>query len=101
MKKSIFFLLCASMGLVATAQTINKENLIDECQRLYSDGEYTTALSLLERLDIEKLDKEKKQEAEQKELEDMAYNYAVDNSVCIRVFRVEKQAATEVVSVDV
>ena len=64
MKKSIFFLLCASMGLVATAQTINKENLIDECQRLYSDGEYTTALSLLERLDIEKLDKEKKQEAE-------------------------------------
>ena len=38
---------------------------------------------------------------EQKELEDMAYNYAVDNSVCIRVFRVEKQAATEVVSVDV
>ena len=64
MKRSIFFLLCASIGLVATAQDINKEKLIDECQRLYSDGEYTTALSLLERLDIEKLDKEKKQEAE-------------------------------------
>ena len=35
------------------------------------------------------------------ELEDMAYNYAVDNSVCIRVFSVENQAANEVVSVDV
>lgn len=64
MKRSIFFLLCASIGLVATAQTDNREGLIDECQRLYSDGEYTTALSLLERLDIKKLDKEKRQEAE-------------------------------------
>lgn len=35
------------------------------------------------------------------ELEDMAYDYAVNNSVCIRVFEVENQAATEVVSVDV
>ena len=64
MKRSIFFLLCASIGLVATAQTINKEKLIDECQRLYSDGEYTTALSLLEKLEIEKLDKDRRQEAE-------------------------------------
>ena len=64
MKRSIFFLLCASIGLVATAQNDNKERLIDECQRLYSDGEYSTALSLLEKLDKEKLDKEKKQEAE-------------------------------------
>ncbi|MBQ5896432.1 MAG: tetratricopeptide repeat protein [Bacteroidaceae bacterium] len=64
MKRSIFLLLCASIGLAATAQTINKERLIDECQRLYSDGEYTTALSLLEKLDITKLDKEKRQEAE-------------------------------------
>lgn len=64
MKRSIFFMLFASIGLVATAQTINKERLIDECQRLYSDGEYTTALSLLEKLDIKELDKEKKQEAE-------------------------------------
>ncbi len=64
MKRSIFFLLCASIGFVATAQNDNRERLIDECQRLYSDGEYTTALSLLERLDIEGLDKEKRQEAE-------------------------------------
>ena len=64
MKRSIFFLLCASIGFVATAQNDNRERLIDECQRLYSDGEYTTALSLLEKLDIKKLDKEKKQEAE-------------------------------------
>lgn len=38
---------------------------------------------------------------ESDELEDMAYDYAVDNSVCIRVFAVENQAASEVVSVDV
>lgn len=38
---------------------------------------------------------------EREELEDMAHNYAVDNSVCIRVFAVENQAATEVVSIDV
>lgn len=35
------------------------------------------------------------------ELEDMAYDYAVDNSVCIRVFSVTDSAASEVVSVDV
>ena len=35
------------------------------------------------------------------DLEDMAYNYAVDNSVCIRVFSVTDSAASEVVSVDV
>ncbi len=35
------------------------------------------------------------------ELEDMAYDYAVDNSVCIRVFSVKDAAASEVVSVDV
>lgn len=38
---------------------------------------------------------------EKDSLEEMAYNYAVDNSVCIRVFSIENQAATEVVSVDV
>ena len=64
MKRSIVLLLCAIAGFTATAQTDNKERLIDECQRLYSDGEYSTALSLLEKLDKEKLDKEKKQEAE-------------------------------------
>ena len=35
------------------------------------------------------------------DLEDMAYTYAVDNSVCIRVFSVTDSAASEVVSVDV
>lgn len=64
MKRSIFFLLCASIGIVATAQTFNKERLIDECQRLYSDGEFATALSLLEKLDTVKMDKEERQEAE-------------------------------------
>lgn len=35
------------------------------------------------------------------ELEGMAHDYAVDNSVCIRVFSVKDSAASEVVSVDV
>lgn len=35
------------------------------------------------------------------ELENMAYDYAVDNSVCIRVFSVTDSAASEVVSIDV
>lgn len=35
------------------------------------------------------------------ELESMARDYAVDNSVCIRVFAVQDSAASEVVSIDV
>ena len=64
MKRSIVLLLCASMGLAATAQTDNKAGLIDECQRLYSDGEYTTALSVLEKVDAKSLDSNTRQEYE-------------------------------------
>ena len=64
MKRSIVLLLCAISGLVATAQTDNKMRLIDECQRLYSDGEYSTALSVLEKIDAKELDSEAKQEFE-------------------------------------
>ena len=64
MKRSIVLLLCASIGFAATAQTDNKARLIDECQRLYSDGEYTTALSVLEKIDVKSLDGSTRQEYE-------------------------------------
>ena len=64
MKRSIVLLLCATIGFTATAQTDNKARLIDECQRLYSDGEYTTALTALEKIDPEKLNSEERQEYE-------------------------------------
>ena len=64
MRKSIVLLLCASMGFMATAQTDNKERLIDECQRLYSDGEYSTALTVLKGIDANSLAGEEKQEYE-------------------------------------
>ena len=64
MKRSIVLLLCALAGFTATAQTDNRERLIDECQRLYSDGEYATALSLIEKIDTRELDGESRQEAE-------------------------------------
>ena len=49
---------------MATAQTDNKGKLIAECQRLYSDGEYSTALSVLEKIDTKGLDSEARQEYE-------------------------------------
>ena len=49
---------------MATAQTDNKGKLIAECQRLYSDGEYSTALSVLEKIDTKGLDSEARQEFE-------------------------------------
>lgn len=64
MKRSIVLLLCAITGFMATAQTDNKERLMDECQRLYSDGEYTTALTLLEKIDLASLDRKERQEME-------------------------------------
>ena len=62
MKRSIVLLLCAIAGFTATAQTDNKVRLIDECQRLYSNGDYSAALSILERMDIGELDSKEKQE---------------------------------------
>ena len=64
MKRSIVLLLCATVGFMATAQTDNKGKLIAECQRLYSDGEYSTALSVLEKIDTKSLDSEARQEFE-------------------------------------
>lgn len=64
MKRSIVLLLCAFAGFTAVAQGNNRERLIDECQRLYSDGEYSTVLTVLEKIDTKGLDNEKLQEYE-------------------------------------
>lgn len=64
MKRSIVLLLCALAGITATAQTDNRMGLIDECQRLYADGEYATALTVLEKIDTKGLGSEKLQELE-------------------------------------
>lgn len=64
MKRSIVLLLCATIGFTATAQTDNKTKLIDECQRLYSDGEYSTALTAIEEIDADRLNSEERQEYE-------------------------------------
>lgn len=64
MKRSIVLLLCATIGFTATAQTDNKTRLIDECQRLYSDGEYSTALTAIEEIDANRLNSKERQEYE-------------------------------------
>ena len=64
MKRSIDVLLCATIGFTATAQTDNKTRLIDECQRLYSDGEYSTALTAIEEIDANRLNSKERQEYE-------------------------------------
>ena len=64
MKRSIVLLFCALAGFTATAQTDNRDGLINECQRLYADGEYATALTVLEKIDTKGLDSEKLQEFE-------------------------------------
>ncbi len=64
MKRSIVLLLCAFAGFTVLAQNNNRKRLIDECQRLYSDGEYSTALTVLEKIDTKGLDNEKLQEYE-------------------------------------
>lgn len=64
MKRKLAFLAIASMGIAANAQTDNNRQLIDECQRLHSDGEYTTALTLIRKIDAEALRGNEKQEFE-------------------------------------
>ncbi len=56
MRKSFFLLLFASIALMATGQSDNRQELIKECQRLHSDGKYATVLTLLKEVDAETLD---------------------------------------------
>lgn len=64
MKKCILLLMIAAFGISATAQTGDPRGIINECQRLYSDGDYATAQALIKRIDKEKLDAATKQEAD-------------------------------------
>lgn len=64
MKRSIVFLLCVALGFTATAQSDNAKRIIEECQRLQSDGEHATVLTLLEGLECEGLDARTMQEME-------------------------------------
>ncbi len=64
MKKKIVLLLFALASITANAQIDSNRELIDECQRLYSDGEYTTALAVMQGIDTEALDNQTRQEVE-------------------------------------
>ena len=59
-------MLFASMGFVAAAQTTIEpeyaKRAIAECQRLHSNGEYATALTLIEKIDARELDERTRQE---------------------------------------
>lgn len=64
MKRSIFLLMFASLTLTAIGQTDNREDLIKECHRLYSDGKYSTVLTLIKRIETQGLDATTIQEVE-------------------------------------
>lgn len=66
MKRHLILLLSASLGLAAAAQTAGEpgyeKKVINECQRLYSDGEYSAALTLIEKVNEENLCQEGRRE---------------------------------------
>ena len=68
MKRKLILLSLASLGLTATAQTAAEtgyvEKVITECQRLHSDGEYKSALILIEKINTRDLDERTRQEYE-------------------------------------
>lgn len=64
MKKLFILLMFALPGITANAQGNDRETIIGECQRLYSDGEYATALTTLGKLDTSTLDPRTRQEVE-------------------------------------
>jgi hypothetical protein len=47
LKRAFILLLLAAAGMATSAQTGNSKALVSECQRLYSDGDYVTALTVL------------------------------------------------------
>ena len=64
MRRSIFLLMFASLTLTTIGQTDNREDLIKECHRLYNDGKYATALTLIKRIDTQGLEATAIQELE-------------------------------------
>ncbi len=64
MKRSIFLLMFASLSLAMTGQTDERSFLIKESHRLCADGKYGTALTLIEKINVEGLEPEMVQELE-------------------------------------
>ena len=64
MKKLLVLLMFAPLYIQTSAQTGNCRELIDECQRLYSNGDYPAALAVVERIDTQELDEATRQEVE-------------------------------------
>ncbi|MBO7302137.1 MAG: tetratricopeptide repeat protein [Bacteroidaceae bacterium] len=64
MKRIIVLLMSALPLMPIAAQTENENNAIKECQRLYADGKYATALTVVKSIDFSKLDATTLQEAE-------------------------------------
>ena len=64
MKKSIFLLMFASLAFTAIGQTDDRSYLIKESHRLYAEGKYGTALTLIEDIDTDGLEATTKQELE-------------------------------------
>lgn len=64
LKRAFIFLLFAATYITMAAQTGNIKALVSECQRLYNDGDYVAALTVLEKIDTRNLDAGTRQEAE-------------------------------------
>lgn len=64
MKRSIFLLLLVSLTMTTIGQTDERENLIKECHRLYRDGKYGTALTLIKKINTDGLETTTVQELE-------------------------------------
>lgn len=64
MKRSIFLLMFASLTLATMGQTDDRSYLIKECHRLYADGKYGTALTLIEKISTDGLEATEMQELE-------------------------------------
>lgn len=63
-KRSFILLVLASLGLAVTAQTDNRQEILNECRRLYADGKHAAALSLIKEIDTRNLEATTLQEIE-------------------------------------
>lgn len=64
MKRSTFLLVFVSLVMTTMGQIDNSNRLLDECYRLYNDGKYGNALTLMKDIETDGLDATEKQELE-------------------------------------
>ena len=64
MRRTIFLLVFASLTLATMGQTDDRSYLIKECHRLYADGKYGSALTLMDRISTDGLEATTIQELE-------------------------------------